>query len=356
MKNKITLGIAISSLLLNCCQVKAQDPQFTQVYANPLLLNPAIMGASDDITAGLSYRNQWGTVSNGYSDYSFNGMYPIYFGSDQKGKLDAGLSVMEDKEGAFSTLSALIAVDYTREIAEDQHLCAALLGGFGQNAISTSGLTFDDQYVQGAYNANNPNGETVLSQKKGYADIGFGFTWVMNPARDKSKINAYLGVAGFHMNEPNTSMVGSVSRLPVRMAYEGGLKIFESDKIDITPNAIVNTQGGNVQTAIGAYVDYIFSESLQLTIGLWYKSDYAFSAIVGFEYKGFSLGYSYDAITSTVTNFSSGVNANEITLTYRLAHHKSGGSTASFSSSSSLGSVAASQPGSVVNPSPFPHY
>jgi len=362
MKNRITIvALIMGAVVFSYQRLNAQDATFTQVYANPLLLNPAIMGASNDITAGLSYRNQWGSISNGYSDYSFNGMYPIHFGSDNKGKLDAGLSVMEDKAGAFTQLSALLAVDYTREIAEDQHLCAALLGGYGQYAVSTSGLTFDDQYVMGGYNSSNPSSETMLSQKKGYADVGFGFTWVMNPSRDKSKINAYLGIAGFHMNEPNTSFTGSVSRLPIRMSYLAGIKIFESDKIDITPNAIVNTQNGNIESAIGTYVDYIFNENLKLTLGVWYRRNDAIAILVGCEFKGFSLGYSYDADISTVSNFATGINANEITLSYRLGKHSGGGSKASFtdSSGSTLGGSAGKGAGASSddsNPSPFPHY
>lgn len=358
MKNKLATAVIVigSSLVINCISVKAQDTRFTQFYQNPLQLNPAIMGASNSITAGLCYRNQWGTVSNGYSSYSFNGMYPIYFSTDENGKMDAGLSVMEDKAGAFTSLSALAAVDYTRQITGDQSLCLALIGGYGQQAISTGGLTFDDQYVRGAYSSSNPSNETTLSQKKGYGDVGFGFTWYYNPSRETSKFNAYLGVAGFHLNQPNLSMTGSVSRLPIRMTYEGGIKFFESDKIDITPNAMLMTQKGNTESAIGTYVNYLFNDDLNLTLGVWYRRKDALAILVGFEYKGFSLGYSYDAVTSTISNLSSGINANEITLTYRLARRTSGGTTASFNSSTGTSGKSSSSNAPGVNPSPFPHF
>ena len=365
MRNKLSIAIIIlsGSLLFNCQMVKAQDYRFTQMYQNPLILNPAIMGASNDMVAGLCYRNQWGSVNSGYSTYSFNGMYPIFYGGgDTKGKLDAGLSIMEDKAGAFSSLSGLLAVDYNREITDDQYLCLALLGGFGQEAVNTSDLTFDGQYVNGAYSASNPSNETTLSQKKMYPDVGFGFTWYMNPSKDKSKINAYLGISGFHLNQPNISLVGADSKLPIKMSYIGGIKIFESDKIEITPNAMVTTQAGNVETALGTYVDYIFAEGTKLTIGLWYRRNDAIAILVGFEYKGFSLGYSYDAVTSTITsNISTGLNANEITLTYRLNRRKAGTKTsAQFNTNSgsdlNKGSSSSSGGGDAGNPSPFPHF
>ena len=37
----------------------AQDPQFTQFYANPLYLNPAFAGTARCPRVVLNYRNQW---------------------------------------------------------------------------------------------------------------------------------------------------------------------------------------------------------------------------------------------------------------------------------------------------------
>ena len=38
---------------------QAQDPQFTQFYANPLYLNPAFAGTARCPRVVLNYRNQW---------------------------------------------------------------------------------------------------------------------------------------------------------------------------------------------------------------------------------------------------------------------------------------------------------
>src|SRR6478609_983154 len=46
----------------------AQDPNFSQFFASPLTLNPALTGKFDGVfrIAG-NYRNQWPTISNAYN-------------------------------------------------------------------------------------------------------------------------------------------------------------------------------------------------------------------------------------------------------------------------------------------------
>ena len=348
MKNKIITAAIISSLFISYNNVQAQDARFTQYYAVPLLLNPAIMGANNALDAGLCYRNQWGSVNSGYSTYALNAMYPLHLVSNE-GKLDVGLSVMDDKAGAFGTLNAMLAIDYNKQIAEDNSICLALIGGYGQQSVSTSGQTFDNQYVQGAFNPNAPTNENVLSQKQGYADVGFGFTWYYNPSSEKSKINAFLGVSGYHLNQPNLSMTGAVSKLPVRMSYQAGIKIFEAKNIDIVPNAYVMVQNGNIETAFGLYGNYDVTDEMKVTLGFWYRRNDAIAILVGFGYKGFTLGYSYDAVTSTISNLTGGINANEITLSYNMG--SKGGSQPSFG-----GAAASSGTTTAPNPSPFPQF
>ncbi|HQK98508.1 MAG TPA: type IX secretion system membrane protein PorP/SprF, partial [Bacteroidia bacterium] len=44
----------------------AQDPQFTQFYANPLYLNPAFAGSGRCPRVGINYRNQWPALKQTY--------------------------------------------------------------------------------------------------------------------------------------------------------------------------------------------------------------------------------------------------------------------------------------------------
>ncbi|NNM95269.1 MAG: PorP/SprF family type IX secretion system membrane protein [Bacteroidia bacterium] len=348
---KILVTLALGFQLLAISHVKAQDPAFSQFYASPLLLNPAILGASDDWRTSLCYRNQWGSVNSGYTDYDFNTSYPIYL-KDEGSKIFVGLALLDDKAGAYGLMNGYLSVGYNKELGDNQNVCLALYGGLGQLAINTSGLTFDDQYVNGSYNANTPTGEMGLSRSVMYPDAGFGFTWYMNPPREKSKFNAYAGISGFHLNEPNQTLNGGVATLPIRMNYIAGIKIFESEKVELSPNVMVCTQGGNVIAAVGAYCYYNLKDDFKLTLGMWYRANDAIPILIGVEYKGFELGYSYDMVTSTLNAYATGLNASEITLAYNFARKKKDDSAPMIGSNTAnnTGSQTTTTPGTF----PFP--
>jgi len=320
MKKSKFLIVALilnSTFLIHNCF--AQDPRYSQVFANPLRLNPAMMGANTDIKAGAIYRNQWASVGKGYSTIAFSGMMPVFI-SEGKRKLDIGLSILSDKAGAFSKMDAALSIGYSVQLAPYNNLSLALSGGFVQNNLNTSGLTYDSQYSQGSYSAGNPSNEQTLIQKKSFADVGFGLLWFMNPTREKSKINAYAGISGFHLNQPNQSFLGSASgKLPAKYSMQAGIKILGTKGLDISPNARIFIQNGNVESAIGTYIDYCVSDNFKIVVGGWYRNKDAVVVMAGFEHKSFTLGYSHDISSKPLTTYFSGINANEISLSYKLS-------------------------------------
>ena len=316
IKNKVSLAL---SVLLISGTMKSQDAKFSQVFANPLRLNPAIMGANTDAKASLIYRNQWGSIGQGYTTMAFSGIIPMFI-SEGKGKLDLGVSVMNNKGGAFSKLDAALSIGYSVQLAPHSNLSLALIGGYIQNNLNTSNATYDSQYVLGSYNSGNASNEQTITQKSSSADVGFGLLWFMNPSRNDSKLNAYLGVSGFHLNQPNQSFVGSPNgKLPAKYSAQAGIKIFGTSHIDITPNARITMQNGNVESAIGTYVDYCVSDNFKLIVGAWYKRKDAVVVMLGFESKLFTLGYSYDMASRPINSYFSGINTHEISLGFKLS-------------------------------------
>ena len=48
----------------------AQDPQYSQYYAAPLYLNPAMAGAEQMGRVGFNYRNQWPSIDAQFTTFS----------------------------------------------------------------------------------------------------------------------------------------------------------------------------------------------------------------------------------------------------------------------------------------------
>lgn len=202
------------------------------------------------------------------------------------------------------------------------------LGGYIQKSLSTSGLAFDEQYVLGTYSASNPNSETILNEKVNYPDVGAGIMWFFNPKKDDgAKLNAYIGVSGYHLNKPNESLVSGSGPLTPRYSFQSGIKILGKNKIDFTPNIIVNSQKPAQNSAAGLLMDYTLNEKMKLALGAWYRKDDAIAFSLGFEHKTFALTYSYDVVTTPISNYISGLNAHEISLSIKFNQSEKKGAT-----------------------------
>src|SRR5258706_3066549 len=58
---------AMSFCLFSGAVVIAQDPNFSQFFASPLTLNPALTGKFDGVyRIAANYRNQWPTFNNAF--------------------------------------------------------------------------------------------------------------------------------------------------------------------------------------------------------------------------------------------------------------------------------------------------
>lgn len=311
-------AIVIINCQLSITNGYAQDTRFSQSYLNPLKLNPAIMGSNHDIKLLLDNRTQWGSIDKGFRSFNAAVVYPLYIASEKE-KLDLGLNFLSDRAGAFSTTDVSLSFGYGLKIADNSHLSFALQGGYVQKSLSVQNLSFDEQYILGTYSAGNPNGESELSEKKGYADVGYGMMWYYNPSKASgAKMNAFIGMSGFHLNTPNESLIkNKAGNLPAKLAFQGGIKIFGKDKVDFIPNIRVTTQKGSEEVAAGLCTDYSFAENFKVTLGVWYRSHDAFAVALGMDSRYFSIGYSYDIVTD-LNRYVAAANAHEITLSLKL--------------------------------------
>src|SRR6185436_14274469 len=134
---KLLLGIFICISLSSL----AQDPEFTQFYANPLYLNPAFAGSARCPRMNLNYRNQWPALTGTFVTYSAS--YDQHIDALNGG---LGLLILNDKagEGTLTTSNISMMYSYQLNINREFSIRAALQGTYVQKKVDWDKLTFGD--------------------------------------------------------------------------------------------------------------------------------------------------------------------------------------------------------------------
>jgi type IX secretion system PorP/SprF family membrane protein len=100
--------VLLCVLSLNVLTSLAQDPTFTQFYANPLYLNPALAGSYGCSRFALNYRNQWPQLSGNYLTYSAS--YDQYFKNISGG---FGVLATHDQQGQGTIQTTMLGGVYS---------------------------------------------------------------------------------------------------------------------------------------------------------------------------------------------------------------------------------------------------
>src|ERR1041384_4197256 len=184
----IPVAICITTLL------QAQDPSFSQFYASPLNINPALTANINEKWRVISnYRNQWSGVGEPYTTgtVSFDSkIFQDVVGDyvDENTRVGVGGMLMYDQTlgGAFKSTYASFNVTGNialvkkegyemngariRHISHikmdesaEQRLGVGLGVIYGHKSLDFSKLTFGEQFSGTGFNTNLPTGETALA-------------------------------------------------------------------------------------------------------------------------------------------------------------------------------------------------
>lgn len=288
---KIYTIILLSLSMISYKTVKAQDPEFTQFYANPLYLNPALAGSNICPRVCINYRNQWPGISGTYVTTSAS-IDRYIFGI----KSGIGLLVTNDNAGAGTLKTTNVSAVYSKQIQINRNFSvnAGLQATYGQKSIDWSKLTFGDMIHDRRGFIYNTE-EVQNRSKKSFVDFSAG-------AVAFSKY-IFVGFAAHHLTQPDEGLLYT-SKLPVKYTAHAGAVIPVGDKsneVSVSPNILYQQQQDFRQLNLGVYV-----KKGALVGGLWYRNSDAFILLIGVEHGVFKAGYSYDVTVSKLTNASAG--------------------------------------------------
>jgi type IX secretion system PorP/SprF family membrane protein len=298
------IGISVTLLTWNSTVTKAQDPEFTQFYANPLYLNPAFAGTARCPRLAMNYRNQWPALTGTFVTTSAS--YDQHVETISGG---LGLLVTNDRagKGTLTTTTVSGIYSYQQAISRKFSLKAGFQATYFQKALDWSKLTFGDMIDPRKgfiYETQDiPRGGTVSNVDFSAGLLGFSEIF-------------YVGAAVHHLTEPNESLIVGNSPLPMKFTGHAGA-VIPIDKrrryseANISPNILYRRQGEFQQLNIGLYVN-----KGPLVGGIWYRFNDSFIALIGIQTDVIRFGYSYDVTVSELTPATAG--SHEVSMTIQF--------------------------------------
>ncbi|UPT66521.1 MAG: type IX secretion system membrane protein PorP/SprF [Sphingobacteriales bacterium JAD_PAG50586_3] len=290
-------------------EAKAQDPSFTQFYANPLYLNPAFAGTARCPRVCLNYRNQWPAIAGTFVTYSAS--YDQHIRPLSGG---IGLLITNDRAGAgtLNTLNASFMYAYQLNVSRGFALKFGAQATYSQRSLDWSKLNFGDE-IDPRYGFVHKTGEVAPQLNKGFVDFSAGILGYGE--------RFYFGAAVHHLTQPNQGFIGT-SPLPMKFTGHAGAVIpltrsrFQTPST-ISPNILYQRQQAFQQLNLGVYVT-----RGPIVGGLWYRNRDSFIVLLGIQQNTFRIGYSYDVTLSKLTNATAG--SHEVSLSLVIPCKKPG--------------------------------
>jgi type IX secretion system PorP/SprF family membrane protein len=300
-KNSL-LGLFLVVFMVAGIQKKglAQDPQFTQFYANPLYLNPAFAGSRKCPRLNINYRNQWPNIPGQFITTSAS--YDQHVDGISGG---LGGIVYQDNagNGTLSTTYIGAMYSYTLPVNREFSLKFGLEAAYMEKKVDWSQLTFGDM-IDPRYGFIYETQETPGPPKINNADFSVGVLGY-------SKVY-YFGAAVHHLTEPEETFFNDPqAKLYRKYTIHAGANFVFNERSpedgSISPNILYKRQGQAQQMNVGMYL-----KKGPFVGGLWYRLGDSFIALVGLQTDNFKFGYSYDLTTSALTTEPGG--SHEISL------------------------------------------
>jgi type IX secretion system PorP/SprF family membrane protein len=322
MKRRLMIMLAIMLQLGAISQLKAQiDPHFSQYYAYPLYLNPALTGViNGDLRVNANFKNQYATINNAYQT---GGLSLDYRPTE---KVGLGFNVLNQAAGdiGYNYFAAYGSFGYAISVSNDGYkkVSFGVQAGVINRSFDPSKAQFGSQFNPGSgFDPSLPSNENFLNTNATIFDAGAGvFYYDGDPLHDA---NLFGGVSVAHLarSKDPFAVDGSSSKLPVRYTIHGGVRIKASELFDLIPHAIYMRQQKAEEKAVGAYSELKLPDDKGLIFGAMYRFKDAAIANLGYHVNSLIIGASYDFNTSALNRATSGQGGIELSISYVFRKH-----------------------------------
>ncbi len=237
-------------------QSYAQDPSFSQFYANRVYLNPALTGLDGGLSFSGIYRLQWKNVDTGFETYSASVEL-----QEPALRSSFGLTVYQDVEGLMQLKTNSIGLSYAYMIpvSEKHNIHIGMTAAWTQRSVDWSKIIFSDQ-LDPVFGVVRPSTVIPGLESTSYTDFNLGAVWrfdhdlklgsrIFRDARTSIGISLSHAANIFGSSGVDESLQGLDSRTPPRLTIHAGSIIPAiiigngKNKIAFSPNLKYDIQG-----------------------------------------------------------------------------------------------------------------
>jgi type IX secretion system PorP/SprF family membrane protein len=312
----------------------AQDIHFSQLNETPMHINPAYTGLFDGMfRVTLNYRSQWESMGHPYTTMAAAFDMPLLRASN-RASMGIGAFFYRDEAGdsRMGTFQGLVALSGIVPLDDYNKLSVGLQGGYAQRSATIAELTWESQYVNGAFDPNAGINEGNMLTSFPYLDFAGGIAYQYRSVagnlvgKDVTELN--FGLSAFHLNKPTQKFTGGgEEKLDMRIVFHTNLRFdLPGTKWSVRPSGYYMAQGPEAREIVfgglmryriknGTKITNFFSES-GIAFGFHYRWKDAIIPQLYYDLGDFFIGLSYDVNISEYSAASRMNGGFEVTLRY----------------------------------------
>lgn len=307
----------------------AQDTHYSQYFAVPLSVNPALTGFMDGTMRIMAnYRSQWASVNNAFSTATFSVDGNILQSKiPSNDRLGVGLQLVSDRvaDGLLTNNYASFSAAYHKGFDKDGNysLGIGLQGTYAQRTIDATKLIFNDQLDPfGKFSqTSNDAASKADGLRRNYWDVSIGGIF---KGRINEKQQFYIGMSAYHLAAPKVTFMNNKQlSVPLRITWNGVYEARLGDMVSLSLLGIYSQQEKASEGVFGTILTIgkswrEFDKTPIFYAGMMYRTKDAVIPYVGAEYLDIRLGVTYDYNTSSLNAATKGQGGTEISLAYLL--------------------------------------
>lgn len=307
--------ILVMSFCVGANCLKAQtDPHFTQYYANPLWLNPALTGVIDgNYRVGVNFRQQ---LPGLYSPMITKGV-TADFALPKNFGLGVTAFNQSSADAGYSYTNAYLSLSYQVHLTQYKVLSSGFQVGVLNRKVDPYKMRFGTQYNPLiGYDPSMSSNEVFAYQSATSADGSIGLMYFDgDPAKSW---NPFFGASLYHPTQPTNQFLSSTEdhKIAMRYALHGGIRFQAGKRTELIPHALLLTQGGTNEVVGGLACNFTVQPGTEFIVGGTYRVNDAIAPNLGFHFGGLTIGLSYDINISELKTVSSSNGGYELSISF----------------------------------------